>query len=276
MYKFTYDLKPELNGQLPLYNGHLIYAAYLRIINSKNPHFAEMIHTSKTISPFAMTILRPIGRRAEVTQGFMKIRTDTLYRTSITILDDNMTELIDLFGTLSNIKIKLGLIPFIVSGLQVKYVPYKTHVEEHAKYKSLIRVHFLTPTQLSIRESRQPIILPRPELILNNLARIWNSFSGINVDSTTLYEWCEKNVYVREVDIVSREVDIGKKVKQVGFKGHVAFRVNEGDYAEWINILLKFGEFSNVGVKRTFGMGVIQVLDTKMSKKNPSFVKMQV
>ena len=269
MYQFIYDLKPELNGQLPAFNGHLVYATYLNLISIEKPTLAEKLHTSKKISPLAITALRPIGRKAEIIQGFMKIRMDTIYRTSITILDDNMTELIDIFGTLSNIRIKLGLIPFIVSGLQVKYVPYKTHVEEHAKYKSLIRVHFLTPTQLSIRESRQPIILPRPELILNNLARIWNSFSGINVDSTTLYEWCEKNVYVREVDIVSREVDIGKKVKQVGFKGHVAFRVNEGDYAEWINILLKFGEFSNVGVKRTFGMGVIQVLDTKMSKKNP-------
>ena len=89
------------------------------------------------------------------------------------------------------------------------------------------------------------------------------NFNKLSMEELLREELKKKHDYVREYKIVTKEVDIGKAEKIVGFKGHVGFLIKDEKYKGWLYVLSRFAEFSNVGVKRTRGLGVVRLLRKK-------------
>jgi len=102
------------------------------------------------------------------------------------------------------------------------------------------------------------------------LINIWNTYAEEEekVDSRFFLDWISERVYVRYYSLKTREVKI-KDGKIVGFKGKVAYVVMDPEFeeAEYMLGLLRLGLISNVGQKRTYGLGVIAVRDLTNKEK---------
>ncbi|MEM2913609.1 MAG: CRISPR system precrRNA processing endoribonuclease RAMP protein Cas6, partial [Candidatus Bathyarchaeia archaeon] len=128
------------------------------------------------------------------------------------------------------------------------------------------------------------IPLPIPSLMLRNLARLWSAFSGINLDVWGAARWAENTIMVagfpkpgiRTVRVYEHPTT-NKWI--AGFMGTVRFAVKEDAYkeryAKTAAAMLKMAEMTNVGVRRTAGLGMIKYLPSKKeNEKDKSYVSM--
>ena len=111
--------------------------------------------------------------------------------------------------------------------------------------------------------------LPMPSLIFSNLARLWSAFSGINLDVWGTARWAENAVMVagfpkpgiRTVRVYEHPTT-NKWI--AGFMGTVRYAVKEDaqkeKYAKIAAALLKMAEITNVGVRRTAGLGMVKYM----------------
>ena len=193
---------------------------------------------------------------------------------------------------------KLGLLDrievdthrFRVMDLNLTINSYKSLVENASPIEKF-RMSFLTPTSLrspsqyiavrydgeqyvsSIRsKSRSKAIyvpLPYPELIFKNLLRMFRSFSGI---SDLPYEEIRNFIADDGVTLSGfpkgiRTVSLrpGPGETYIGFIGtvYMTCRDSSSEMARYIDALLRFSEYSNVGVARTAGLGWVEAMESK-------------
>jgi CRISPR/Cas system endoribonuclease Cas6 (RAMP superfamily) len=111
--------------------------------------------------------------------------------------------------------------------------------------------------------------LPIPSLMFSNMARIWSTFSNIHLDVQGAARWAENAIMVAgfpkpgiKTVRVYEHPTTNKWI--VGFMGTVRFAIREKmyneRYAKTISALLKMAEVTNVGVRRTAGLGLIKYL----------------
>jgi len=200
-----------------------------------------------------------------------KIERHRKYSFSISILLENELERrlffeIPQYVTQNNIHLGIG--EFITQGILINKKTFKFLIEDAIKLQNRLLLEFKTPTQFTKRGSNRPYLFPTPEYLLSNLARIWNTFSEIKVDLDELILWVRAHVFVRAYKLKTQEVNIGKTALQVGFRGNLLLIIDEGDFCEWVKALLLFSEYSNVGTKRSIGMGVVRVREKENLSKN--------
>jgi len=111
--------------------------------------------------------------------------------------------------------------------------------------------------------------LPVPSLMFRNMARIWSAFSGTRLDAEGAARWAEEAVAVagfpkpgiRTVRVYEHPTT-NKWV--AGFMGTVRFSIREGAYDEGraraAAALMRMAEATNVGVRRTAGLGMIKLI----------------
>ena len=111
--------------------------------------------------------------------------------------------------------------------------------------------------------------LPDPYSMIANLARLWDSFSKISIESQSLLDWVDIGGLVlagfpRGMRTIRFFEHPTTKKWQMGFVGSVRFSIPEELYddgkARLIDLLMKFGEIVNVGANRTAGFGVISYI----------------
>ncbi|MEM2293256.1 MAG: CRISPR system precrRNA processing endoribonuclease RAMP protein Cas6 [Nitrososphaerota archaeon] len=123
--------------------------------------------------------------------------------------------------------------------------------------------------------------LPIPSLMFRNLARLWSAFSGTNIDVWGAARWAEDAVVIAgfpkpgiKTVRVYEHPTTNKWIS--GFMGTVRYAVREEAYKEkYARIavaLLRMGEITNVGVRRTAGLGMIKYM-TPRSEPNSSQTK---
>ncbi|MEM3733196.1 MAG: CRISPR system precrRNA processing endoribonuclease RAMP protein Cas6 [Candidatus Bathyarchaeia archaeon] len=109
--------------------------------------------------------------------------------------------------------------------------------------------------------------LPLPSLMFRNMARIWSTFSDTRLELWETVKWVEtamliagyptpgiKTIRVYEHPTTNKWI--------VGFIGAVRFAIREDvykeKYAKAAAALLKMGELTNIGIRRTAGLGMIK------------------
>lgn len=127
------------------------------------------------------------------------------------------------------------------------------------------------PCKHAVKCMRVVVPLPIPSLMFKNLARLWSTFSGVGLDVWSAARWAEDALMIagfpkpgiRTVRIYEHPTT-NKWI--VGFMGTVRFAVREEVYderkAKIAAALLRMAEMTNVGLRRTAGLGMIRALNS--------------
>lgn len=206
--------------------------------------YAEKMHT-QGLHPYSQYIIK---------------RENALYWNICTLLEQAEREIIQ---------------PFLQEEIQ-SFVIDKGNIEVLIKKKELIRkeerqlmrefyekeadryftISFLTPT--SFKQKGKYVIWPDLRLIYQSLM---NKYGAI-VENTEMLDEDMLQMMAEQSEIIKYNLrTVGFPIEQIripSFIGKVAVRINGPEtLANYIRMLLHFGEFSGVGVKTGMGMGAI-------------------
>ena len=124
------------------------------------------------------------------------------------------------------------------------------------------RLRFLMSTQFNIRDRPMDMRFPEPVFLFPNLTKVWNQYAAeeCQVDEGEFYRWVSQHVSVSSYKLQTRPVKIDRQVKVFGCVGWTRYLNNDpaNVYVSWMDILLRFAEYVNVGGNRTAGCGVIK------------------
>ena len=125
------------------------------------------------------------------------------------------------------------------------------------KCERYLEVNFLTPT--AFKRDGKYMIYPDLQLIYGSLMRKYSELSSeLNmIDEDTLTELTEKSEIRRyRLQTVAFPLE---KAQITGFVGSICIHMGGTDtLAKYARMLLKFGEFSGIGIKTGIGMGAIK------------------
>ncbi|MEQ9715157.1 MAG: CRISPR system precrRNA processing endoribonuclease RAMP protein Cas6 [Candidatus Asgardarchaeum sp.] len=275
MIKAIFEVMALSDGVIPAFTGHIVQGFFLGRLKRVSSELSKKLHDEQMIKPYAIFPLAPERKKRLVKAGMWRVRKGDICFFGYSILDPLLEEKI--FSELvseSVGKINLANLTFAVTKINLKKKNFDQLLKEEAGYDeppSKFSFIFHTPVQFKEKNKKYPIMLPIPELLFSNLARIWNTYSDVKVDLAEFKNWVSQNVFVRELKVVTREIDIGKAEKIVGFKGRVSFIAKSSDgYIRWLAVLTRFAEFSNVGNKRTRGLGVTTTNTYRKNQKTVS------
>jgi len=260
MLKVSFEVMAMMDSFIPSFTGHIIQGFFSRMLEQIDPSLCKRLHAKQKVKPYAIFPLKPSGFKMATRSGMWHIAKGRKYLFGFSIIDDSFEKLIiEEFVTKPIPKVTLANVSFAVMKINFKKTSYDKLLKKEANSESsLNKLDFLFQTPVYFKEKSKgcPVILPVPELLFSNLARIWNTYSPVKVDVNKLRGWVSKNVFIRKMKIFTREVYVGNSEKIVGFKGHVSFTVKSNTMKKWLVVLSCFSEYSNVGNKRTKGLGV--------------------
>ncbi|MEM4833874.1 MAG: CRISPR system precrRNA processing endoribonuclease RAMP protein Cas6 [Thermosphaera sp.] len=109
--------------------------------------------------------------------------------------------------------------------------------------------------------------LPDPILMLRNLKRQWDQYAGVSLRGKHFSKWLEEGgiAISGASDIrTHRLIDRRRRRFFVGFTGRVRFSLPKDTFSEEnakvVNVLLRIGEETQVGINRTAGFGMYKIL----------------
>lgn len=131
-----------------------------------------------------------------------------------------------------------------------------------------------------------PVRFPIPILLFGNLSNLWNDLSNgsSQIEREHFTNWVNAHVYTSGFNMKTVRSEIGKNKPVIGALGHASYRVtkiNKQYYKHflaernkqynsefvnenyknnccWLETLCHLGEYTNAGVNRTAGMGVMR------------------
>lgn len=246
------------SGGIRRFSGHLVRGGLLSFFSRVDPELASELHTPNQLRPYSVSPAFPVGE-GRVHGGLFHVRAGDKFQFRLGFLVDAIGE--KLLEHLFDFQVKLGEVEFSLVEIELRKKSYDEFVR-NVSVSDRFRVLFRTPTQLSVMGVDFPLLFPDPRYVYPSLARLWNTFAPeyARVDVDELYRWVSDNVYVRNYNLRTVDVTMGKERKVAGFAGYADFYMRSTDgYAPWVTILSEYATFSNVGVKRTGGMGVVDV-----------------
>jgi len=245
----------EKSTKMPLFTGYVARGLALHIINRVNPALSQNLHEPNAIKPYSVT---PLYFRStkKLTDGYW-LDPSSPCVLKVRFLDDNVAKnAIDYFS--SNESLMIFDTTFKIASLTVRS-------EDFTKVPAtnLFQVHFDTLTHLAKIGSKFDQVFPEPLSVFPNLMRVWDScmHEKFGKEIHEKYkEWMERNVTVSAYDLHTLTVR-GKSMK-IGFVGWCAYRIDDSSensqFRLITNKLAKFAEYSNIGMERTAGFGVVK------------------
>lgn len=242
----------EKEIQLPFFTGYISRALALNMLRSINPVSALNMHQPNMIKPYSVTPLyfRSVKKDAK---GYvldikypciLKIRLfdDDIVKSLVEFLHNNEEILIyDTFFKISSVMIKIESLQKISASKSLK-------------------INFNSPTYFSKIDSKFNGLFPEPEIIFANLMRTYDSIMDekFGRDYYLLYlDWLKKSMNVSFYNLQTKKID-GKSLR-IGFTGTCNYvSSSDHEYLLTTNKLAKFAEYSNIGMERTAGFGVIK------------------
>jgi CRISPR-associated endoribonuclease Cas6 len=123
-----------------------------------------------------------------------------------------------------------------------------------------LNIEFLTPT--SFKSNGNYIIIPNVKYIYQSLMNKCSAASDKEFemfDSDTL-EQLTQNSQISQYKLKSTYFPM-EGIRIPSFKGSISFKMNGTDtLARYARFLMKFGEYSGVGIKTSMGMGAIRLV----------------
>jgi len=249
------------DGYISPFTGGYVRGFFLNAVYGVSQDLANKLHDKKGIKPYSIKPLRPIGKKMNVVKGGWKIEKKDEMTFSISFLQDGL-EAIILDALLNTEKITFSNIKFNLEKITVKRESYKDLASKVLGPR--IGLEFKTPTFFKDPKLRFPYLFPEPKKIVSNLIKIWNAFAPpeLRMPSEKVIEWSETAIETRSFELKTREAII-ENVRIPGFKGRVEWIIIEGERGilTYLSPLLLLSEFSNVGQKRTYGLGVVKITD---------------
>ena len=300
---FTFRLVVDEPVAFQSFSGFAACGMFYNLIRSVDVGFAESLHSSKKLapwsaSPFFIEYPPPsrIAYRAlpapsvvNVSFSVMDDKLCSIFREAI-LKSDLEINLINVKAKVVNIAVNTYKFSEILSGADPLPNRFMINfltptVFRHSIFDCCPECPYYIDYTIKIKEGRKIekpckyatlckeviVPLPIPSLMFRNLARIWSAFSNINLDVQNAVRWAENTIMVAGFPKGIKTVRVYEHPTTnkwiVGFMGAVRFAVREdaynGRYAKTVAALLKMAEMTNVGVRRTAGLGVIKYITPK-------------
>lgn len=235
------DLKMELDSPILTFQQSSNLQGV--IMENIQTEYAERLHENR-LNPYSQCLVKENGKLV----WHIKTLTEEAYENIIL----PMAKLNEL-----NIKKKQLLAP--IKRKNVELYDESNLIKEFydKKCERYLEVNFLTPT--AFKRDGKYMIYPDLQLIYGSLMRKYSELSAeLNmIDEDTLTELTEKSEIRRyRLQTVAFPLE---KVQITGFVGSICIHMGGTDtLAKYARMLLKFGEFSGIGIKTGIGMGAIK------------------
>ncbi|MHA1401810.1 MAG: CRISPR-associated endoribonuclease Cas6 [Candidatus Heimdallarchaeaceae archaeon] len=242
---------------IPSFSGSLVRGAFLNLISQIKPELASLLHEGNKMRPYAVESIQVTsGKSRRTARGEIIVNKGDQIKLTLKLMDSKLlSSLIQILITDSMPSITLMNKDYTITNLS-----YKTHRVEINGLSSKLKVNFLSPTYFSILNRAESMYFPDPKYLFMNLAKIWNTFNPeLSIPEDEFFLWVDNNIVINDYSTRTKRAYIGKKTPIKGFHGWVVYRFKDKrNFLPWVNILIKFGEISNVGGSRTAGFGVIR------------------
>lgn len=240
-------------GALLPFTGVYVREFFLKTIKHFNSELFTLLHSSLKPKPYAVRPLRSIENEMRTVGGYWVVSEGDRLTFSISILwDDVEEELLDIFERVD--VVRFGAIDCEIYRKEVIEFRFD---EPFSALSNHIYLIFHTPTFFNIHGRKLPFLYPDPIRVLSNLSTIWNAFTSKNreININKLLDWAKENVMIKNYELMTRELQI-EEIKLTGFEGRIKWIILNEKMLDIVDKLLRFAELSNVGEKRTYGLGV--------------------
>ncbi|MCL2020033.1 MAG: CRISPR system precrRNA processing endoribonuclease RAMP protein Cas6 [Oscillospiraceae bacterium] len=130
------------------------------------------------------------------------------------------------------------------------------------KGERVLSICFLTST--SFKSGGEYVFYPNPRLLFGSLMRKYSTIcEGITEEDSDTLDSVVENTKIISYNLRSVYSEIGR-IRLPAFRGTVTLKLSGADsLINYINFLLRFGEYSGVGIKCSMGMGAIRILEKR-------------
>ncbi len=242
------ELKTE--GKLTVYQSSNLHGVIMERIDT---NYAEILHESG---------LNPYSQHLEYNDNLEWVvctyTKEAYERIIIPLLNENFNGF-ELTGR--DIKVE-------ISNKKLTQVPQKELMKKFYEENSdrYITIEFLTPS--SFKSNGEYLIFPDLELMFKSLMNKYSSATNMDMlDEDALGELVTNCKIVR-YNLRSCFFPL-EKVKIQAFRGWITVRMSGTQtLANYANMLLRFGEYSGIGIKCSIGMGAIKIKErTRVDSK---------
>lgn len=251
--KLQLDLTARSDIKLGSYLGPLFQGVLMELIQ---PEYADALHVSS---------LHPYSQFTRKTEGGLTWTVNTLDTASRS----------NIIGTLSSIgltdlTLRRKDTQFHITGRKLEEITYDELLDRcymGEPCSPYITVEFLSPT--AFKSNGKYVIFPTAQLILSSLAKKYDACStGSKVCDELLFDYISDNVQIVEYSLRSTKFPM-EGITIPSFIGSVKLKcTGNKEFRSLMNMLLKFGEYSGVGIKNSMGMGAIRLKEQGGNKSD--------
>lgn len=213
------------------------------IMENINTEYAEILHRSQ-LNPYSQYVTK----KDKNVVWHIKTTTEEAYKNIIIPMSE-----------VKEITLKKRGITVAPMKRSIQMMETKTLLDEFydRKCSKYLEVSFLTPT--AFKREGNYVFYPDLSLIYGSLMRKYSAISQqISMeDKETLEELCNSSEIVKyRLQTIPFPLE---KINVTGFVGKIGIKIKGSEtIARYIRLLLRFGEYSGVGIKTGIGMGAIK------------------
>lgn len=256
--KIRININPVNRINLPFFTGYIVRGLVLFMLRKINPSISQDLHELNIVKPYSVTPIffnsfkkRDNGYELDQKNHcFFEVR----------FLEDNLANPMIEFITSHD------TIMIFDREFKIESVHIKSDDLSQTTNSNFFKIIFDTPTHLSKIGSKFDTLFPEPLIIFSNLMRIWDSCMPQKFGKEIYSEykkWLGNNVVISGYDLHTTK--IFEKIMKIGFTGWCSYRIIDLDskFCNYTRQLIKFAKYSNVGMERTAGFGVIRYIEAK-------------
>jgi len=255
-------------------SGFHLRGLFYRSLRSIDPGFSSWLHGYRGLAPFSISPLIRVDPGLyffKITSYLTKL-SDMLVRAfsrlnEVELLNRRFRVLEISYTRLDLEKLIRGSTPY--TRYEIEFIS-PTCFRRPCPYIPLHAMGFLASIMRLVDKPKSHyrfLPLPDPILMLRNLKRQWDQYAGVSLKAHRFSRWLEEGgVAISGVSEVKthRLYNRARRRFFVGFTGRVRLSlpadIFKEDCARAVNILLKVGEKTQVGVNRTAGFGMYKIL----------------
>jgi CRISPR-associated endoribonuclease Cas6 len=221
------------------------------LMQSLSSEYAASLHTLRT-NPYSQYVVRAA---------------DGLRWTVCTTSREARAQIIDILEDCAFRRFRLEQFDadFIVTDKRAEDLPLKTLTQDfyHVDSERFFRLRFLTPTAFKSKE--RYVFSPDLRLLFQSLMNKYGAATenADEADAEMLSELTEKSEIVK-YNLRSTYYFL-ERTKIPSFTGDLTIKVSGAQtLANYVRLLLRFGEYSGVGIKCSMGMGAMQLPERRL------------
>jgi CRISPR/Cas system endoribonuclease Cas6 (RAMP superfamily) len=295
---FTFKIAIDKHVTFQSFSGFAACGVFYSLVKSVDEDFAEALHSLKKLAPWSASpffVESPVPRLVyhalpapsvvSVSFSIMDGKLCDVFREAI-LKPDLHVDLVNVKAKVVGVAVSTYKFSDLLSNAEplpdrfaVRFItptafrrsvfdccPKCPHYVEYTfKVKNGERID--KPCKYAVLCRGMVVPLPIPALMFKNMARIWSAFSGVDINAQAVARWAEDAIMVagfprpgiRTVRVYEHPTT-NKWI--AGFIGTVRFSIREDlykeEYAKAAAALIKMAELTNVGIRRTAGLGMIK------------------